>query len=201
MSLALPCALLLLSSFNPKKPQCVKVDNTLLASNMLSCTQADLVICNYGSIISFVDALVAELNNQLNNCNGKLDDCNPDSTCCYYVTTDFTFTSALNSGKNPWFYSAGESCSTYTCSGLLGGGTQHNDLTVSDQNEILTRMRNAANNAYPCGQGNGNSRPISSYRVYRTPSGTPSGPCSADGPNCYNVSIRLEVKYLCGCQY
>lgn len=196
MSLALPCALLLLSSITPRKPQSVKVDNSLAANYMLSCTQADLVICNYGSIEAFVDALVAELNNQLNNCGGALVDCNQTSSCCHYTSAYFTLTSALRNGKNPWYYCTNESCNTFAC-GVLGGGSQHNDLSVADQDSMLTILRSSA---YTTGNTicNGSSGAVSSFYVYRTPTSTPTDPCSSDGP-CYNLSIRMRVTYVCTC--
>ncbi|MEP7196788.1 MAG: hypothetical protein ABI851_09715 [Saprospiraceae bacterium] len=195
-SLTLLIGLLILSSLTTKVPAFKKETTSNTETEILSCTQADLIICNYGSILAFVNALVMELNNQLNNCGGALVDCNPEEVCCYTNTVDFTFTSALSSGKNPFFYCTNESCNTFTCSSLSGSGSQHNDLSVANQNEILTRMRNAANNAVPCGAGNGSNKPISNYRVYMT---GPSGSCSVDGP-CYNMTIKLEVTYLCGCQ-
>jgi len=197
-SLTIPFTLMILSALVTKRPIIEQEIKSFTKGEMLTCTQADLTICNYSTIEDFVDALVAELNNQLNYCGGALVDCNSEVNCCTYNTADFTFTSALSSGKNPFFYCTNESCNSFTCLGLIGGGTQHNDLTVANQNEILTRMKNAAAAAKPCGEEAGSNRPIHRYEVYRTPSNTPTGSCSSDGP-CYNLSIKLRVTYLCPC--
>lgn len=159
---------------------------------LLSCTQSDLIICNASSVLGFVDQLVAELDNQLNNCGTALANCNGTGPCCY-STSDFTLQSAVN-GKNPWFYCTRQSCSSFTCSSLVGGGSQHNDLSVADQNAVLSFMRTLAGN-FSSTACSGSYGPIHKYEVYRT---GPSGSCSVDGP-CFDVSIKMKVTYLCNC--
>ncbi|MFN8279278.1 MAG: hypothetical protein U0V49_03245 [Saprospiraceae bacterium] len=192
-SFSIPGFFILISSTIHSLPITAKTNERCNNINMISCFQTDLVVCNYGNVLSFVDALIAELNNQLNNCGGALVNCN-QANCCYNYAY-FEFTTQLNNGKNPYFYCTNESCSAFTCSGTFpGGGSQHNDLTVADQNAILTAMRTTASNAEGCGANN--SQAITQYLVYRT---GPTGSCSADGP-CYNTQIKLRVTYLCTCQ-
>ncbi len=181
-----------LTSITPLKSFVMKEPVSAQSSLVLSCSQSDLNICNATNVLAFVDQLVAELDNQLNNCGPALANCNGTGPCCY-STGDFTLTSAVN-GKNPWFYCTRESCSTFTCSTLVGGGSQHNDLSVADQNASLSFMRTLAGSLSNTACS-GSYGPIHKYEVYRT---GPSGSCSSDGP-CFDVSIKMKVTYLCNC--
>ncbi|NOT36970.1 MAG: hypothetical protein HOP11_06300 [Saprospiraceae bacterium] len=198
LSLAIPIAFIIISSLSPKEPINKQEAKIICENELLSCNQSDLNPCSYSSIESFVDALIAELNNQLNNCGMALVDCNQSLGPCCYDDALFTFNTQLSSGKNPYFYCTNQSCNSFTCIGLIGGGSQHNILTVADQNELLGRLRTAA-----ITQGNiacnGSYGPIHKYEVFRTPPiGIPLGACSSDGP-CFNLSIRMKVTYLCSC--
>lgn len=159
--------------------------------SLLSCTQSDLDPCSYVNISGFISALVAELNNQLNNCPARGWDCNPSPCCLEYLV--IALSSLPGSSNNPFFYCTDEDCNTFYCSGK---GYLHNYSDVSYQNAIISHIKSRAMAARPyCWNSGATQGSIYEYEVFSETNGS----CESGGSPCFNTEIKVKVYYSCEC--
>ncbi len=169
---------------------CIEERNEREYNNM-ACPRQDILCQSFTTGFAFASAVVAELNSIIMGCPPSTE-CSP--TCCSDLQATFALDQAFGSPSiNPWFYCSTKSNCTIIEPCVEGGGSLHNDVTISLQDQMVSYVRSLVYpGPYTC---TGSSVKIRDIHFFIE--SIPNVTCNNSG--CADLRIKVNVIYYFCC--
>lgn len=172
-----------------------------------SCTRQDLDPCDYDDMGDYAQAVVCMLNKHANPPCGTMPGvpfgCEDLVTICFKnLFTPPDLIEYLNMGYiNSWRYCAYADCTEYLCPSFLGDITHHLYLDTTAQNILIDYAWDLADRKKPDECTFGDAIPYQirfmfCYDITTSPPG-PTQCWEGSSTFCTNMSIKLQVSYMC----